>query len=412
MGIGTSNITASLGGVTSPPDTLTVTAATLQMITLTPATPSIVQGLTQQFTATGIYSDGSMTDLTSQVTWNSATTTVATINATGLATGVGPGTSNITASLLGITSPIDLLTVTAPACITNPPGLVSWYTADGTTSDFLGANPPVATNAVSYVTGEVGQGFTFGTGGYIDIAASASLENQQFTWSAWARPNGAGPNNDEYGSVVVGQAIDGSDASVQINWRATDNKFLFLFGNVSTEIIASNDAFAPGQFYFVAATYDGATFKLYVNGVLEGQKVESKTIPYAPTTFSIGSAVAFARALGYYRTWNGVIDEVQAFDVPLTQAQIQAIYNNGTGGECKVPLAGIVVSPTPISFGTVSTNTALPVTVTINNTGSAPLTINSITPSGAPFTVTNLPKENRIRNDERSDECRTIPAVG
>ena len=58
---------------------LTVTAATLQSIAVTPANPSIAKGATQQFTATGTFSDNSTQNLTAQVTWASATTTVATI---------------------------------------------------------------------------------------------------------------------------------------------------------------------------------------------------------------------------------------------------------------------------------------------------------------------------------------------
>ena len=52
-----------------PDDVLTVTAATLQSIAVTPANPSIAKGPTQQFTATGTYSDSSTQNLTSQVTW-------------------------------------------------------------------------------------------------------------------------------------------------------------------------------------------------------------------------------------------------------------------------------------------------------------------------------------------------------
>ena len=42
---------------------------TLTSIAVTPASPSIVTGATQQFTATGTYSDGSTQNLTNQVTW-------------------------------------------------------------------------------------------------------------------------------------------------------------------------------------------------------------------------------------------------------------------------------------------------------------------------------------------------------
>src|SRR5205085_1188311 len=99
---------------------ITVPAPTLQSIIVSPTNPSITKGLTQQFTAIGTFSDNSMQNITSQVTWSSATPTVATIDATGKATGVGVGTSVITASLNGITSPGDPLTVTAAAVTVIP----------------------------------------------------------------------------------------------------------------------------------------------------------------------------------------------------------------------------------------------------------------------------------------------------
>ena len=103
-------------GVTSPNDTLTVTAAALQSIAVTPSSPSIAKGTTVQFTAIGTYSDSTTQNLTSQVTWASGTPSVATISSPGgLATGVAMGTSVITASLSGVTSPNDTLTVTMAA---------------------------------------------------------------------------------------------------------------------------------------------------------------------------------------------------------------------------------------------------------------------------------------------------------
>jgi len=54
---------------------------TVVSIAVTPTAPSIKVGATQQFTATGTNKDGTQTDVTSQVTWKSATTAVATISA-------------------------------------------------------------------------------------------------------------------------------------------------------------------------------------------------------------------------------------------------------------------------------------------------------------------------------------------
>jgi len=113
VGTGVSTISATLGAV-SGSTVLTVTGPALQSIAVTPANPSITKGSTQQFTATGTYSDNSTQNLTAQVTWNSSAPAVATISATGLATAVGAGTSTITASLVGVLSNSAILTVTAP----------------------------------------------------------------------------------------------------------------------------------------------------------------------------------------------------------------------------------------------------------------------------------------------------------
>src|SRR6185437_995531 len=53
---------------------VTAAAATLQSIAVTPANPSAPKGTTEQFTATGTFSDNTTANLTSQVTWASATT--------------------------------------------------------------------------------------------------------------------------------------------------------------------------------------------------------------------------------------------------------------------------------------------------------------------------------------------------
>jgi uncharacterized protein YjdB len=108
---GTANITATLDGIASPSVALTVVS--LSSIAVTPASPSLAVGATQQFTATATYSDGTTADISSQVTWASDTPTAATIDSTGLATGVAAGTANITATMDGVTSPAVSLTVTS-----------------------------------------------------------------------------------------------------------------------------------------------------------------------------------------------------------------------------------------------------------------------------------------------------------
>ena len=81
---------------------LRVTNATLVSISVTPATPSISLGSSQQFIATGTFSDGSTLTLSSQVSWTSSSVAIAVINATGLASSAGSGSATITATLDGV----------------------------------------------------------------------------------------------------------------------------------------------------------------------------------------------------------------------------------------------------------------------------------------------------------------------
>lgn len=111
---GTTNITASLGSVSSAAVPLNITNATLQSISVIPAAPSIALGTTQQFTAAGTYSDLSTANITTSVTWTSASPATASISATGgLARGLVAGTTQISAQIGTITSALVPLTVTS-----------------------------------------------------------------------------------------------------------------------------------------------------------------------------------------------------------------------------------------------------------------------------------------------------------
>jgi N-acetylneuraminic acid mutarotase len=139
---GTVTITAALNNV-SGTATLTVTAATLSSLNVTPASPVIARGTTQQFTATGTFSDGSTQDLTASVTWTSGSTTVATITPAGLATGANVGNSTITATLgsvsgsttLNVTSATLTSLIVTPSNPSIPRGTTQQFTATGTYSD-------------------------------------------------------------------------------------------------------------------------------------------------------------------------------------------------------------------------------------------------------------------------------------
>ena len=148
-------------------------APTLQSIAVTPANPTILTGGTQQFTATGTYSDNSTQNLTSQVTWASSSTAVATIGTGGLATGVGAGTTTISATLNGVSGNTGLTVQAAPPAPTlssiavtpaNPTiltGATQQFTATGTYSDSSTQN---LTSQVTWASSSTAVA-TIGTGG-------------------------------------------------------------------------------------------------------------------------------------------------------------------------------------------------------------------------------------------------------
>jgi hypothetical protein len=117
VGAGTTQITASSQGI-STSASLTVSLANLVSIDVTPQTAAVNSTGTQQFLATGTFSDQSSHDVTTQVTWASSDTTVATIsNAAGTqglataATVTSQKTTNITATSGSIVSNQAVLTV-------------------------------------------------------------------------------------------------------------------------------------------------------------------------------------------------------------------------------------------------------------------------------------------------------------
>ncbi|MGO9259554.1 MAG: Ig-like domain-containing protein, partial [Bryobacteraceae bacterium] len=87
-------------------------APALVSLAVTPANSTIAKGATQQFTATGKFSDGSTQNLTTSVSWKSSATKVATVTSTGVATGVAAGNAAIQATSDSI-SGSTVLTVSA-----------------------------------------------------------------------------------------------------------------------------------------------------------------------------------------------------------------------------------------------------------------------------------------------------------
>jgi 6-phosphogluconolactonase (cycloisomerase 2 family)/uncharacterized protein YjdB len=108
-------ITATYNGVSGNTN-LTVGPPNLVSIAVTPVNPLVNKGNTQQFTATGTYTDNSAQNITNTAAWSSSATGTATINAsTGLATAVAIGTTTITATQNAISGNTNMRVIGPPA---------------------------------------------------------------------------------------------------------------------------------------------------------------------------------------------------------------------------------------------------------------------------------------------------------
>jgi 6-phosphogluconolactonase (cycloisomerase 2 family) len=180
--VGQSILSATLGSVAGS-STLTVTAATLVSIGVTPATPSISNGTQQLFTATGTYTDHSTQDLTTSVTWSSSNTAIASVDnsagSKGLASAVAAGSTTISAAL-GTVNGSTTLTVTAATLVSITVVPAAPSIANGTQKQFAAtgvysnAATQDLTSAVTWASSNTSIATISNASGTMGLASSVS----------------------------------------------------------------------------------------------------------------------------------------------------------------------------------------------------------------------------------------------
>jgi hypothetical protein len=273
VAVGMVTISATSGGVTGS-TSLTIAAAVPSLVSIAvgPPNPSVALGQSQQFTATGTYSDGSMQVLTSQVTWSSSMMGVAAISTGGLATSASIGSSTITATL-GSISGNTQLTVTAaqlvsiavtPMNMSVPLGTLQQYTATGTYTD----------NSTKDITGSV-------------TWASSQTGTATITTSGLLTARGLGSSTI---SATSGSVTGSTDVTIN-----TANV-------VSVVLQPANATIANGtniQYVAIATFNDGSTLNVtFTSGINWTSSV--------PTVATIGPASGLTASTGVGSTMIGV----------------------------------------------------------------------------------------------------------
>lgn len=248
-------------------------------------------------------------------------------------------------------------------CVPPPSGLVSWWPGDGHANDIVGGNHgTLSTGGVTFVPGKVDQALNVDGTGFIQVPDDPTLEPEHITLDGWIRPvfTGRPFQSADVDTIIEKLEVAGSALNGYALVVAMDPTFAFLdvpptnvplgtpgvFLNISG---TSHQIFGPsplpddGAYHHVAATYDGTTLRLF----LDGDEVASKAV--SGTIVNAASADAFIGRENVVgpRNSRAAIDEVEIFNRALSAQEIQTLFNAGRAGKCKKTTSSCSVTYTP-----------------------------------------------------------------
>lgn len=170
-----------------------------------------------------------------------------------------------------------------------------------------------------------------GVDDYVNVSNPDLEVGNAITVEAWIKAESWQPMLYK-GTVISNGNNSGGDNG--FDFRAAENgKAEFNISVDGAWVTATTDALmSVNEWNHIAATYDGATLKVYVNGVLEVSNQTSGTIS------AFGGDLFFAECPGWTgRFFNGNIDEVRIYNVALTSEEIMAdICSPLTGSEAGI----------------------------------------------------------------------------
>ncbi|MBN1148930.1 MAG: Ig-like domain repeat protein [Anaerolineales bacterium] len=145
----------------------------------------------------------------------------------------------------------------------------------------------------------------------IPEAPSLNPDWAAFTQSAWIYPTGGTGERD-----VISERDENPEMSYPSIILTGDNRLKVGFGDFYNwrAVETTPDVVAENAWNFVAASFDGTTYRIYVNGELVlASNALAGLIPYASLRFNIGEG------------FQGEIDDVRLYMRPLTDLEIQAL---------------------------------------------------------------------------------------
>ena len=211
----------------------------------------------------------------------------------------------------------------------------------------------------TWVPGKIGQAVSFdGTGDYATVADNAGLDlTNAITMATWVRPGRFA--TQELIAKSANGSVNGYDLALATSGTATTSSRPFVRFN---QLASPADVFRvsavstypiDGTWMHVAATYDGTTIRLYINGVEEGSIVANVAIATNSLPLSIGAESNGARAL------QGAMDDIRLYSRALSASEISALATVAPANTAPVATNGtLAVSQDTPASGTLQATDA------------------------------------------------------
>jgi PKD repeat protein len=201
--------------------------------------------------------------------------------------------------------------------ITVNDGLVASYafssiTGGVVTDDSGNGNSGTVSGAVFTANGRNGGALMFdGNSSVVTVNASASLDlTDALTLEAWVSPLSL---DDTYQSVLS-KPLDPSFSGISyaLHGGSRPNTYPSLGLSSSPSNLYGNSALPLNAWTHLAATYDGTTMRLFINGTQVASQAQTGILATSTEALRIGL------------NWHGLIDEVRIYNRALTASQIEA----------------------------------------------------------------------------------------
>lgn len=219
---------------------------------------------------------------------------------------------------------------------------LAYWPLDGTYEDISGSGyDAVGVGSPTFTSGYWGQAVNFNGNSYLNCSNSADLTLKDGgTISVWVKSTGV----STAWATIVGKG--------RYSWRLCRNNATnfvsFHFNSPSYEYQANGDiTVIDGQWHHLAATYDGGSIRLYVDGQLDASVLTSEPVNERTDPVYIGNRSDAARY------WMGQIDDVRIYRFAMGPEEIRLLYQEGRAcyrlepfdldGDCRVDTADLAI---------------------------------------------------------------------